>query len=69
MENTRAPELLKAWLDTEGRKQKWLAKKLLVHEATLSRWLGGHAVPHQVFRTEIAEITDGAVTSDAWGRE
>ena len=50
-------ELLKTWLKTEGRKQRWLCAKIGLHEAALSKILHGERVPQPEFFAAVAQVT------------
>ena len=63
MENN-APEMLREWLETEGRKQLWLAAQLPVDRSRISLWVKGKRLPHPVNRRRIQEIT--GIPADLW---
>lgn len=55
---------LDAWLSKHGRTRQWLAAKLGVSEATLSRVIAGKQWPSRNLAAEIARITGGAITAN-----
>ena len=57
---------MKKWLKSNGYKSLWVATQLGVSDATLSRWIRGHAVPIPAFRAAIDTLTDGAVKAGDW---
>jgi len=57
-------EQLKAWLTREGRKAKWLAARIGVPEARMSKWVNGHARPMLEHRLSIEAET--GVPVDSW---
>jgi len=54
---SKAPEQIKAWAQSEGRKLQWIAEQVPVGKSDLSRWVNGKAVPRRIFRARLAEIT------------
>ena len=52
-----APTLLKQWLDTEGRKVKWLAAQVAADRATVSLWINGHQMPKLEARAQLERVT------------
>lgn len=48
---------IRKWCDSDGRKLGWLANKIPVGQASLSRWLKGRSMPAPVYRNRLAEIT------------
>lgn len=62
-----APEMLREWLLTEGRKGQWLAAQVEVDRATLSLWINGHQFPRRHHRKRLADITGLPVAhEEAW---
>mgnify|MGYP000213594684 CR=1 FL=1 len=58
----KAQDQIKAWVKHGGRKLSWLATQIPASPAQLSRWLNGGAVPIEIFRRRISEITGLDVT-------
>lgn len=52
---------LREWITEQGLTQREAARRLGVHEITLSRWVMGRAVPRREWRDRIREVTGGAV--------
>jgi ribosome-binding protein aMBF1 (putative translation factor) len=66
MEKT-APQLIKQWLDSEGRKAKWLAAQVSVDRSTFSVWMHGRQTPNRVHRQELERVTGLPISSEeAW---
>lgn len=58
----KAQEQIKEWLD--GRSQAWLAGKLGVTDAQMSKWLAGKVVPMFHTRCAFASITGLDIQAD-----
>jgi hypothetical protein len=52
-----APQMIRDWLTTEGRKVAWLASQVPADRATASQWLNGHRTPLPPARRRLADIT------------
>ena len=52
---------IKEVLKSEGRTAKWLAEKLEVDVATMSRWCNNHIHPSLATLDKIAEILDVSI--------
>lgn len=61
-------ELLKKWIDGQDVKNAWLAKRVHVKTATITRWTRNAATPNTTHALKIEEITGGAVPADGWAR-
>jgi len=62
-----APKLIKHWLDSEGRKIKWLAAQVSADRSTVSLWLHGHQMPKLAHRQELERVTGLPVAQEgAW---
>lgn len=55
------PDMIRAWLQEQGRKKGWLSRQLLVDGSTLTRWLTGVYIPKDLARAKLAEITGLAI--------
>ena len=63
----KAPMMLKDWLDQEGRKIGWLARKVAVNRSTASLWINGHQNPSPPARRLLAQTTGLDIDKDeAW---
>lgn len=66
MENN-APQMIREWLDAEGRKHLWLAAQVQADRSTVSQWLHGHRKPHPGARARLAAVTGLPVDNqEAW---
>lgn len=54
------------FLDENGLKHGFIAKKLAVSATALSFWLNGHRTPTAEMRKRIAKLTDGRVGEQLW---
>ena len=62
-----APKLLKAWLEAEGRKIKWLASQVPADRATVSLWVNGRQMPRLEYRQKLEQVTGLPVAHEgAW---
>lgn len=57
---------IKEYLEDNGIKQCFLAKKLKVSQAMLSTWLNGRTVPSMQNAWNVEKITKGAVKMADW---
>jgi len=65
--NNKAPDMIRDWLQTEGRKALWLASQVPADRATVSQWLTGRRKPLPPARRRLAEITGLPVDGkEAW---
>ena len=62
------PEKLKAWLKDQGYMNRWLSKRLVCSVTTVSYYLMGRSSPSKARAEKIAELTQGAVPADQWGK-
>jgi hypothetical protein len=63
----KAPDMIRDWLQTEGRKALWLASQVPADRATVSQWLTGRRKPLPPARRRLAEITGLPVDAkEAW---
>jgi hypothetical protein len=63
----KAPDMIRHWLQTEGRKALWLASQVPADRATVSQWLTGRRKPLPPARRRLAEITGLPVDAkEAW---
>lgn len=53
---------LDAWLGQQGKNREWLAGKLDISEATISRLVSGKQWPSRELAAHIRRLTKGAVT-------
>jgi len=53
----RAPQMIRDWLNQEGRKAGWLAAQVQADRSTVSQWLNGHRAPHPGARARLAAVT------------
>jgi hypothetical protein len=65
--SSKAPTMIRDWLQTEGRKALWLASQVPADRATVSQWLTGRRKPLPPARRRLAEITGLPVDAkEAW---
>jgi len=57
---------LKKYLEENGIKKSFFAKKIGVDPTHFSRWLNGSTIPRLDYILKIEEATDGLVTSKDW---
>jgi hypothetical protein len=63
----KAHEQIIAWIDSGGRKRKWLAEQVQVNPADMTQWLRGNRIPRQIYRSKLAEVTGLPVAErEAW---
>lgn len=62
-----APAQLRAWLDREGRKVRWLSEQVGCHRNNISRALSGVSVPTASTRKALADLTGLDIAGkEAW---
>jgi transcriptional regulator with XRE-family HTH domain len=61
-----AADLVRAWLEANGRTQKWLAGALGVTLPAVEGWLAGKHGPALETAVVLERLTDGDVPVDAW---
>jgi hypothetical protein len=54
------------WIESNGIKRVWFAKKMGVNNATLWRWVEGKSRPSKAVRFMIQELTKGDVDMENW---
>ena len=65
--DTKAPHLIRAWLQAEGRKVLWLADQVQVDRSTASQWLSGNRIPLPSHRARLASVTGLDIAgAEAW---
>lgn len=67
MTTTKAPALLKAWMDENRWNASTFSAAYGYDAKTVQFWLRGKAKPHKSTRARLDEITRGAVPASAWG--
>ena len=66
MTEPTGPALLALWLQTQGLKKAWLARKVATSNKTFGWWLQGRAVPSPAHANHIETLTGGEVPASAW---
>lgn len=62
-----APELLRTWLESQGKTAYAFAVELEVTAEMLSRWMRRRVLPSKVAALAIELLTGGAVPHTRWG--